>query len=220
MLLRDIVSIVNGTGDPAFAIDGQGLIAVWNRAAEEVFSIASADACGIKCSEVIKGVDECGIVCSDDCIVLQHSEDEPALRNFDLLVETPNGKNWFNSSLICLHCSGESSPYKIHILRQIDLQKRLEMSVRQFLVNETDVSDDQAATLKSAGHSMLRDVSLTQREIEVLKLRAEGMSSPVIAEKLYISSATVNNHLQHVLKKLNAHSRIEAVYRAEHSGII
>lgn len=220
MFLRDIVCIVTGTGDPAFAIDGLGVIVAWNRAAEDVFAIASADACGMKCSDVIKGVDESGLVCSDECIVLRHSESEPAFRNFDLLVDMWNGKNWFNSSLICVHCSGESSPYKIHILRQIDLQKRLEMSVRQFLVNETGVSDDQAATIRSSGHSILRDVCLTGREIEILKLTAEGMSSSTIAAKLYISSATVNNHLQHILKKLNAHSRIEAVYRAEHARII
>lgn len=94
------------------------------------------------------------------------------------------------------------------------------MSVRQFLVNETEVSDSQAAIIKAAGHSMLQNVLLTKREIEVLRLTAEGMSPPVIAAKLYLSPATVNNHLQNVLKKLNAHSRIEAVHRAEHSGII
>ncbi|MCC6328799.1 MAG: response regulator transcription factor, partial [Acidobacteria bacterium] len=37
---------------------------------------------------------------------------------------------------------------------------------------------------------------------------------------LHISRNTVDNHIQHILKKLNAHSRLEAVRRAELSGLI
>lgn len=220
MFLRDIFSIVSGTGDPAFATDGSGNIVAWNTASEEAFGTASDDACGQPCSQIIAGVDECGTVCSDECVVLQHSNTESTVRNFDLFIETPAGKKWFNASLISIGSSSPNSHYKIHILRQIDLQKRLELSVREFLVNETNVSDQQASTLMSTGKSVSQDIYLTKREIEVLKLTAEGSTSPAVAKKLGISTATVNNHLQHILKKLNAHSRLEAVHKAEHARII
>ncbi len=61
---------------------------------------------------------------------------------------------------------------------------------------------------------------LTDREREVLRLLAKGVTTAAIAERLGISRTTVNNHVQHILYKLNAHSRLEAIRRAEHAGLI
>jgi response regulator RpfG family c-di-GMP phosphodiesterase len=61
---------------------------------------------------------------------------------------------------------------------------------------------------------------LTQRELEVLKLLAEGLSNPAIAERLVISLHTVRNHVQRILTKLNAHSKLEAVAVALRQGIV
>jgi len=52
---------------------------------------------------------------------------------------------------------------------------------------------------------------LTQKENEVLKLLAEGLSYKLIADKLGISSGTVNNHLKKVYEKLQVHSAGEAI---------
>jgi DNA-binding NarL/FixJ family response regulator len=49
---------------------------------------------------------------------------------------------------------------------------------------------------------------------------AKGVTTAAIAERLGISRTTVNNHVQHILHKLNAHSRLEAIRRAEHAGLI
>src|SRR5436305_1925680 len=55
---------------------------------------------------------------------------------------------------------------------------------------------------------------LTDRELEVLKLVAQGMSNREIAEDLYISENTVKNHVRNILEKLHLHSRMEAVVYA------
>jgi two-component system NarL family response regulator len=55
---------------------------------------------------------------------------------------------------------------------------------------------------------------LTDRELEVLKLVAEGMSNREIAGELYISENTVKNHVRNILEKLHLHSRMEAVVYA------
>jgi len=55
---------------------------------------------------------------------------------------------------------------------------------------------------------------LTRREREILGLMAEGRDTQDIADKLSISSTTVRTHIQHVLEKLDAHSKLEAVARA------
>jgi DNA-binding NarL/FixJ family response regulator len=52
---------------------------------------------------------------------------------------------------------------------------------------------------------------LTQRECEVLSLIGEGLNTKAIAERLHVSWATVRNHAQNILLKLNVHSRLEAV---------
>lgn len=61
---------------------------------------------------------------------------------------------------------------------------------------------------------------LTSREIEVLKMLAEGRSNQVIADTLVISVHTVRHHVQNVITKLNAHSKLEAVSTAAREGII
>ncbi|WP_449282680.1 response regulator [Leucobacter sp.] len=62
--------------------------------------------------------------------------------------------------------------------------------------------------------------SLTAREVEILRLAAEGNSSQQIAAGLHISLATVKTHLQHVYEKLGVSDRAAAVAQALRSGIL
>ncbi len=59
-------------------------------------------------------------------------------------------------------------------------------------------------------HDELLVEQLTEREIEVLQLLAEGASSGEIAERLGVSPNTVRTHVQGILSKLQVHSRLEA----------
>jgi DNA-binding NarL/FixJ family response regulator len=61
---------------------------------------------------------------------------------------------------------------------------------------------------------------LTRREKEILKLMAQGLDNRAIAEKLFISFTTVRGHVQNILEKLDAHSKLEAVARANQHGLI
>ncbi|HAF08863.1 MAG TPA: DNA-binding response regulator [Chloroflexi bacterium] len=61
---------------------------------------------------------------------------------------------------------------------------------------------------------------LTARELEVLQLLAEGASTGQASEQLGISSATLRAHVQAILRKLGAHSRLEAVAEAARLGVI
>jgi LuxR family maltose regulon positive regulatory protein len=45
----------------------------------------------------------------------------------------------------------------------------------------------------------------------VLQLLTDGLDGPAIAKQLFLSPATVRNHIQHILAKLGVHSRVEAV---------
>ena len=61
---------------------------------------------------------------------------------------------------------------------------------------------------------------LSRREVEVLQEVATGASAPVIAQRLYVSPNTVRNHVQSILTRLGAHSKIEAVSIALRDGLI
>jgi DNA-binding NarL/FixJ family response regulator len=62
--------------------------------------------------------------------------------------------------------------------------------------------------------------SLSRREIEVLRLVAEGSTNGDIARRLHISDATVKSHLVHIYPKLGVPSRTAAVAAARESGIL
>ncbi|HAT64350.1 MAG TPA: DNA-binding response regulator, partial [Flavobacteriaceae bacterium] len=55
------------------------------------------------------------------------------------------------------------------------------------------------------------DISLSKREIEVLEQLSTGLSYTVIAENLFLSPSTVRKHIENIYKKLQVHSKIEAV---------
>ena len=61
---------------------------------------------------------------------------------------------------------------------------------------------------------------LTQREREALILLAEGAATRDIASQLFISLNTARNHVQSVIVKLGAHSRLEAVATARRAGLL
>jgi DNA-binding NarL/FixJ family response regulator len=61
---------------------------------------------------------------------------------------------------------------------------------------------------------------LTKRELQVLRLLAEGLSQKEIAGSLVISSKTVAAHIHHILGKLGVHSRAQAVAHAYRRGLL
>src|SRR5207302_9459597 len=61
---------------------------------------------------------------------------------------------------------------------------------------------------------------LTAREREILQLLADGMSNQDVAQKLLISQETVKSHVRHILTKLDAETRTQAVAIALRESII
>ena len=61
---------------------------------------------------------------------------------------------------------------------------------------------------------------LTQRELEVLRALADGLSNRETAERLYLSEGTVKNHVTNVLAKLGVRDRTQAALRAQALGLL
>ena len=67
--------------------------------------------------------------------------------------------------------------------------------------------------------SSLGESQLTERETEVLKMVAKGLSYKQIAERLVLSHRTVQNHVQNTLRKLQLHNRVELTRYAIEQGL-
>lgn len=86
------------------------------------------------------------------------------------------------------------------------------------MVVEPSLASPVAAARDPSSFSPIED--LTPRELEVLKLLAEGLANKAIALRLGISEHTVKFHVNAVMGKLGAQSRTEAVVRATRLGLI
>jgi len=119
------------------------------------------------------------------------------------------------------------------------LLSAIEAGCAGFVTKTADISELRAAVHKAAAGEALiapavlrrllariarlqtqRGKNLTAREREVLSLLVEGLTNADIAERLFLSVYTVRNHVQSILVKLDAHSKLEVAAMAVRDGLL
>jgi DNA-binding NarL/FixJ family response regulator len=105
------------------------------------------------------------------------------------------------------------------ILKSSDTMEILE-AIKQIISGNSYISKSVADLLKGKLHTNGDLPVLTRREVEVLKLIADGLTNQEIADKLFISSWTVDSHRKNLLLKFNAKNTAILVKTAVTSGII
>jgi DNA-binding NarL/FixJ family response regulator len=108
-----------------------------------------------------------------------------------------------------------------YILKAIDPMD-LAAAIRLVSRGETMISQEVARLLfsKPLGTSAPQPQAseldeLSERELDVLKCLADGLTNSQIAERLFLSDGTVRNYISSIYSKLNVHSRMEAVKKAK-----
>jgi DNA-binding NarL/FixJ family response regulator len=109
-----------------------------------------------------------------------------------------------------------------YLLKEISIEEVAD-AIRQVHKGQSLISPSMATKLLTEFAAMARKdeekqqmpaPKLTDREMEVLQLVAQGLNNRDIAKELFISENTVKNHVRNILEKLHLHSRMEAVVYA------
>jgi NarL family two-component system response regulator LiaR len=98
-----------------------------------------------------------------------------------------------------------------------DLIETIRTTYQGKMVFSTDVV---AQLISTPGQSSSSNFHLTEREMEVLALMAEGKNMPEIADKLFISQSTVKFHISNICSKLGVSTRSEALIIAAKNGLV
>ena len=109
-----------------------------------------------------------------------------------------------------------------YLLKEVSIDE-VAWAIRSVVAGQSLIAPSMASQLLNEFASMARkdeqkqqmpSPRLTDREMEVLTLVAQGLNNRDIARELYISENTVKNHVRNILEKLHLHSRMEAVVYA------
>ena len=109
-----------------------------------------------------------------------------------------------------------------YLLKEISIEEVAD-AVRAVVQGQTLISPSMASKLivefsnlakRATDRQQVPVPRLTDRELDVLRLVAQGLTNREIAEQLYIAENTVKNHVRNILEKLHLHSRMEAVLYA------
>jgi len=202
---------LDDAGDGAFVVDKNLRIIYWNKAAEELLNFEWEDVAGQTCFRILCGYDEGKrLICKKHCHVSKLAMKSKPVSDYDVHMGTKQGsKRWLNMSVFTYQMNGKADDKVIvHLFRDINEKKENEMFLHRLLDaarNYHLISPDNL----TKPEILLSE--LTPREHEVLTLMAQGHGTREIGERLSISSNTVRNHTQHILEKLQVHSRLEAV---------
>lgn len=196
MIVRDVLS---STNESAYTVDRDGQVVAWNQSAEQTFGFTEFQALGQKCWKLLSGRDIFGNqYCCQGCPVRAAAFNHQPVSSFQLDFETAAHKRKRFTITTLLLFINPRSELLVHLCHP-----------------------ESIAPKHSAAESTvcrLRD-PLTARELEVLTLLHKGMTVSAIAGKLSVCTSTVRNHTQHILSKLNVHSRYEAVALGRKLGL-
>ena len=203
------------TADAVFVVDPEYRLVHWDARAESLTGFLAEEVVGRPCYEVVSAQGGTGD-CFDARVrsAMNLARIGQPVPGYDVRVLTrTSGRRWVNLSTLAV--DSERGPYLVHLMRDVqEAHEALEMARGLIRLSSKETSPDKCRPVR-------RDVpTLTGRQLEVLQLLASGKSARDIGTKLYLSQATVRNHIRALLQGLGAHSQLEALARAREFGLL
>lgn len=194
-----IRELLDSTSDPAYSVDEGGALSGWNDAAEQLLGYPREEVFGQPCHEILRGRDVFGNpYCEPDCPLLVMARKRQPVRHFQMDVYGRGGTAKRVLCFVIVIPGSKDAAFSIlHLLRPIDRPLSL-------------WPDREEADLPR----------VTERELEVLRLLAEGNTTQGMAEILNVSTSTIRKHVQNLLRKLGVKSRLAAVLVAIEQGLL
>ncbi|HSF78387.1 MAG TPA: LuxR C-terminal-related transcriptional regulator [Steroidobacteraceae bacterium] len=196
---------LSSTSEPAYAVSQDGLIVAWNKSAEAAFGYTATQAVGRKCWDLLAGQDVFdNRYCCQGCPIREMAFCHEPIKGSTLTMKTAmQGRRKYDICML-LVCDSSGTELLVHLCHPAR--------------EAADARPGAAPAGPTPAYSGHR--ALTPREVEILALLADGLETREIASELCISVATARNHLQHVLRKLRAHSRVAAIARGRKLGLV
>jgi len=205
---------ISRSGQAVFATDGGDRIVLWNRACEALLGKSARSVLGKRCYDVMCGRDENGnVYCHRGCPVAYQARErkEDPVHPFSLRLGTADGKSrGITASLFSIPDYHPALTKLVHVLRPAE--DAATAAAPALASTETPAEPPADGRSEAAG--------LTSREKEILGCLVEGAATSAIAGRLGISRVTVRNHIQNILRKLDAHSKLEAVVIAHRLQLV
>ena len=203
------------TADAVFVVNPEYRIVHWDARAESLTGFLAEEVVGRACYEVVSAQGGNG-----DCfdarvrLAMKQARTGQPVPGYDVRVLTrTSGRRWVNLSTLVV--GSDQGPYLVHLMRDVqEAHETLEMARGLIRLSSTEVGTEMSRPVP-------RDIpNLTGRQLEVLQLLAAGKSARDIGTELYLSQATVRNHIRALLQGLGAHSQLEALARAREFGLL
>ena len=198
----------------ACGIDSSHRVVYWNDFAEGLLGWSSREALGRSCYDVFKGHDIFGNVCCfRDCGVAVASMHGETVAPFVMDAQHRDGTPLrLVTRTVALPSPGAAFRSLVHLFERGD-GAALDAVVRRIGAVVAAKPEPLAGPPESS-------LNLTRREVEVLQFIASGYSSLNIAARLNLSHATVRNHIQNLLRRMEVHSQVDAISVAFRRGLL
>lgn len=221
---EELLSGIN-SADGLFCVDGRQRIVQWASSAERLLGYAASEVLGCSCYDVICGRESQNQrFCRRDCPIVANAKRGRPTADYDVFTCTKDGRDlWVNVSILLLRPNRRQPPLIVHLMRDVTERRRVEELARRATETLRELALGPLAG-GEAGPDVGRRPpplpSLSKREMQVLQLMALGLRTREIAENLGVSPVTARNHITHVVSKLGATHRLQAVLYASGRGLI
>lgn len=219
---NELVLDVLRLSEPAFAVNDAHQIVAWNDGAERLLGLRAEEMIGRRCYEALTVAD--GSLCMACRFRPQRATSATETNSAARMArahakKSADQRKRLNMTTLAAHTRTGQLRF-VHLLHDTPGQMEADAAATIPATGAASSAMVVRCDPADSGTKQRRPATLTQRELEVLRLLGAGHSTDDIAQELSITRVTARNHVNKVLDKLGVNSRLQAVVIASHLQLI